>query len=149
MKQTHLTFYLLDRFQNRTLSQFLLGYFADDIEDDVEIRVHIDLFANEAEEKAAEKQLMKQIKAMPEVSEVIYSSKEEELQILIDNYGEELSLYEQGNPLNSVLYVKAKDPQQTAAVAKHIEKLDSVYKVKYGEGKVEKLFNILSVRRKS
>lgn len=124
-----------------------LNKFADDIENDVEIRVHIDLFTDEQETKSAEDALMEQIESMPDVSEVVYSSKEDELEILIKNYGEEFSLYEQNNPLYNVLYVKAKDPQQTANVAKAIEKLDHVNDVKYGEEKVAKLFNILNTGR--
>ena len=124
-----------------------LNKFADDIENDVEIRVHIELFADEAEEQAAEQALTSQVQNMPDVSEVVYSSKEDELNILIKNYGEEFSLYEQNNPLHSVLYVKAKDPQKTGSVAKEIEKLPNVYEVKYGEGKVEKLFSVLNVGR--
>ena len=124
-----------------------LNKFATDIENDVEIRVHIDIIADANEAKAVEDTLMMQIQNMPDVSEVVYSSKEDELKILIKNYGEEFSLYEQNNPLHSVLYVKAKNPQQTASVAKAIEKLENVHEVKYGEGKVEKLFNVLNTGR--
>lgn len=124
-----------------------LNKFAEDIENDVEIRVHIDIIVDENEAKQAEETLMNQVRNMPDVSEVVYSSKEDELDILIKNYGEDFSLYEQNNPLHAVLYVKAKNPQKTADVAKAIEKLDHVHAVKYGEGKVEKLFNILNVGR--
>ena len=124
-----------------------LNKFADDLENDVEIRVHIDIIADEAEAKATEEVLIQQIQSMPDVEEVVYSSKDEELEILIKNYGEEFSLHEQNNPLHNVLYVKAKNPQQTANVAKAIEKLDYVNNVKYGEEKVEKLFNVLNMGR--
>lgn len=124
-----------------------LNKFAEDIENDVEIRVHIDIIVDENEAKQAEETLMNQVRNMPDVSEVVYSSKEDELDILIKNYGEDFSLYEQNNPLHAVLYVKAKNPQKTADVAKAIEKLNHVHAVKYGEGKVEKLFNILNVGR--
>lgn len=124
-----------------------LNKFASDIENDVEIRVHIEIIADDNERKAAEDKLMSQVQNMPDVEEVKYSTKEEELEILIKNYGEELSLFEQNNPLHNVLYVKAKDPQSTANVAKAIEKLDNVHEVSYGEGKVEKLFKILNTGR--
>ncbi|CAM5557274.1 Cell division protein FtsX OS=Lysinibacillus sphaericus OX=1421 GN=ftsX PE=3 SV=1 [Lysinibacillus sphaericus] len=54
-----------------------------------------------------------------------------------------LSFLSQSNPLRNVIYVKAADPQQTAKVAKTINKYEYTYDVKYGEGKVEKLFNFL------
>ncbi len=124
-----------------------LNNFANDLENDVEIRVHIDIIADENEAKIAEETLMKQIQNMPDVAEIVYSSKDQELQNMIKDLGEDFSLYEQNNPLHSVLYVKAKDPQQTAKVAQSIEKLDNVYAAKYGEGKVEKLFSVLNISR--
>lgn len=124
-----------------------LNKFATDIENDVEIKVLIEIIEDEKKSKEAEEQLLTQIKQIQGVSEVKYSSKEEELQLLIENYGEEFNLYEQSNPLRNVIYVKAKDPQQTSTVAKKIEKLDNTYDVIYGEGKVEKLFNVLNTGR--
>lgn len=97
-----------------------LNHIADNIENDVEIRVLIDIINDPKEMKAAEDKLMKQVERLPEVAEVKYSSKEDELKILIENYGEDFSLYEQTNPLRNVLYVKAKDPEQTADLAKKL-----------------------------
>ncbi|MED3661789.1 permease-like cell division protein FtsX [Ureibacillus sp. FSL K6-8385] len=124
-----------------------LNHFADNIENDVEIRVLIDIINEPEKMKAAEDKLIKQVKSLPEVAEVKYSSKEEELKILIENYGEDFSLYEQSNPLRNVLYVKAKDPQQTAELAKKIDKLDNTYDVIYGEEKVKNLFSFLNTGR--
>ncbi|MFC5558389.1 permease-like cell division protein FtsX [Ureibacillus thermophilus] len=124
-----------------------LNHIAENIENDVEIRVLIDIINDPEEMKVAEEKLMKQVKSLPDVAEVKYSSKEEELKILIENYGEDFSLYEQSNPLRNVLYVKAKDPEQTAALAKKIEKFDNTYDVIYGEEKVENLFNFLNTGR--
>ncbi len=130
-----------------TIIMMNLNKVADDIENDVEIKVLIDIISEPTEAKAAEEQLMEEIKSLPGVEEVVYSSKEHELDLLIQGYGEDFSLFEQSNPLNNVLYVKAKDPQQTASVAKKIEKFDYTQEVKYGEGKVEKLFNFLNTSR--
>ncbi|MGM9948813.1 MAG: permease-like cell division protein FtsX [Lysinibacillus sp.] len=124
-----------------------LNKVADDLENDVEIRVLIEIFNDEAEMKEAEAQLIAQIENMPDVAEVVYSPKEDELEDLIKDFGDELSLFEQNNPLHNVLYVKAKDPQSTADVAAQIEKLDHTYEVLYGEGKVEKLFSFLNISR--
>ena len=124
-----------------------LNKFATDLENDVEIRVYIDLIADEAESKAVEENLMATIQNMPDVEEIVYSSKESELEILINKYGEDFSLYEQNNPLYNAFYVKAKDPHQTAIVAKKIEQLDHIDSVEYGEGKFEKLFNLINIGR--
>jgi len=129
-----------------TIIMMNLNKVADDIEKDVEIKVLIDIL-DPSVTKTSEDTLIYAIRDLPGVEEVVYSPKERELDLLVQDYGEDLSLFEQSNPLNNVLYVKAIDPQQTANVAKEIEKLDNVHEVKYGEGKVEKLFNFLNTSR--
>lgn len=124
-----------------------LNKVATDLENDVEIRVLIDIMEDEEQTAKAEAELIAQIENLPEVEEVVYSPKEQELNDLIKDFGDELSLFKQNNPLHNVLYVKAADPQQTANVAKQIEKLDHINDVLYGEGKVEKLFSFLNISR--
>ena len=130
-----------------TLIMMNLNKLADNIENDVEIRVHIDIFEDEVAMKEAEEKLIAEISNMPDVTEVVYSTKEQELEGLVKNFGDELSLFEQSNPLYNVLYVKATEPERTAQVAQAIDKLDYTYSVQYGEGKIEKLFEYLSVAR--
>ncbi|WP_088005688.1 permease-like cell division protein FtsX [Indiicoccus explosivorum] len=120
-----------------------LNKVADDLERDVEIKVFVSLTADEA----ATESLETAINGMPGVLSVDFSTKEEELQDLITDYGDELSLYKQSNPLYDVFYVKAENPQQTASVAKGIAALEGIEDVKYGEGKIEKLFSFLNLSR--
>ena len=120
-----------------------LNQLADNIENDVEIKV----VADPAADKASVKELEEQIRSMDGVLEVVYSTRDQELNKMIQSFGDELSLYKQSNPLGDALYVKAKDPQQTAAIAKKIDTYDYTYEVVYGEGKVEKLFNVLNTGR--
>lgn len=120
-----------------------LNKIATNIEEDVEIKVLVDLAAGEESLGALEDTL----KNNPDIVDVQFSSNEDELEKMIEGYGEELDLYKQNNPLRNVFYVKAVDPQKTAAIAKKIGKYDYVHEVKYGEGKVEKLFNILNKGR--
>lgn len=124
-----------------------LNNVAEDLENDVEIKVLIDIIQDEKEMEKIEGKLIANIENMPDVESVEYSTKEQELNDMIEDYGDEFSLYEQNNPLHNVLYVKAANPQETANVAKAIEKLDYTYEVKYGEGKVEKLFGFLNTAR--
>ncbi|MGG0658268.1 permease-like cell division protein FtsX [Rummeliibacillus pycnus] len=120
-----------------------LSKVANDLENDVEIKVLVDLQAD----GKAEATLQQQIKDLPGVESLKYSSKEQELNGLIKDFGEDLSLFKQSNPLRNVLYVKADNPQQTAKVAKQIDALDNTYQVLYGKGKIEKLFNFLNICR--
>lgn len=120
-----------------------LNQLATNIENDVEIKV----VADPAADKAAVEELEKQVLATDGVLEVVYSSRDEELNKMIQSFGDELKLYQQSNPLGDALYVKAKNPQETAAIAKKIDTYDYTYEVEYGEGKVEKLFNVLTISR--
>lgn len=120
-----------------------LNKVASDLENDVEIKVLIDETADEA----AEKELLAKIEKLPEVTEMTYSTKEEELTDLVKDFGDDFKLFEQSNPLRNVVYVKASEPQQTASLAKKIDKYDFTYEVMYGEGKVEKLFSVLNTSR--
>lgn len=120
-----------------------LNKIATNLEEDVEIKVLVDLAADEVALTALEEQL----KSNPKITDISFSSNEEELEIMIKGYGEEFALYKQGNPLRHVFYVKAKNPEDTVKVAKEIEKYEHAFEVIYGEGKVEKLFNVLETGR--
>ncbi|MCM3610573.1 permease-like cell division protein FtsX [Planococcus sp. MERTA32b] len=120
-----------------------LNKVADDLENDVEIKSFVSLEADEA--TLAEMETA--IKSMSGVESVNYSTKEEELSDLVLDFGDEFSLFEQNNPLLDVFYVKATEPQQTENVAKEISQLEGIEEVKYGEGKIEKLFTFLNTGR--
>ncbi|EIJ80556.1 cell division protein [Bacillus methanolicus PB1] len=123
-----------------------LNKVASTIEEDVEIRVHIDPVAKQQDQQV----LRKKIEQIPEVKSIEFSSKEEELDNLIDSLGEEGKVFkpfEQDNPLNDVFIVKAKNPTDTMKAAKKIENLEYAAKVKYGQGSVEKLFKFIETSR--
>ena len=119
---------------------------ATSIEEDVSIKVLIDTTATQDEQK----DLGQAISNISEVETVKFSSKDNELQQLIESFGEEGSifkLYEQDNPLNDAFIVETKDPRDTAHVASIIEKLDYVQSVNYGQAQVDKLFKIIEIGR--
>ncbi len=123
-----------------------LNKIATDIENDVEIRVHIDVTATEEDQQ----KLKEEISALPGVESIQFSSKDEELQNLMESLGEDgkvFAMFEQDNPLNDVFVVKAKEPQDTIEIAKKIENMDFTHKVRYGQGTVEKLFGFIDTAR--
>jgi cell division transport system permease protein len=123
-----------------------LNRVAETVEEDVEIRVHIDVAAT----KENQDSLKAELEAIPEVKSVTFSSKEQELDALVKSMGEEgkaFKLFEQDNPLNDVFIVKTKKPNDTMKVAKKVESFAYVAKVKYGQGKVEKLFKFINASR--
>ncbi|WNS81337.1 permease-like cell division protein FtsX [Domibacillus sp. DTU_2020_1001157_1_SI_ALB_TIR_016] len=114
-----------------------------DIENDVEVRVHIKLDTTEAEKE----QLKKQISSLPEVESIAYSSKEQELQNLIKDMGNDYALFEQSNPLYDVYIVKTARPQDTPDVARKIEQFAQTEKAVYGEEEVKNLFSFMKTAR--
>lgn len=120
-----------------------LNELADNIESDVEIKVVVD----PAADQQIVKELESKIRKTAGVLEVHYSSRDAELDKMIESFGDELSLYKQSNPLGDAFYVKAENPHETANVAKKIDTYDYTSDVVYGEGKVEKLFNVLKMGR--
>lgn len=123
-----------------------LNQVAKGIEEDVEIRVHIDAAATKEQQET----LRKQIEVLPEVDSIEFSPKEQELENLVESFGEEgeaFKLFEQENPLRDVFVVKTKDPADTIETAKKIEKMPFASKVKYGQGTVEKIFEVTDTSR--
>lgn len=116
------------------------------VEDDVVIKVLIDVTAEDSDVQT----LKNDIEDNPEVDSVIFSSKSEELKNLMDGMGQEgkaFKLFEQDNPLNHALIVKAKKPENTVTIAEKIKSLDKVEKVTYGKDVVEKLFDFIKYAR--
>lgn len=120
-----------------------LSGLADSIENNVEIKVTLEPATSE-ENIAA---LKEQIEEMKQVDSLEHSTKEEELDRLIGVLGKGMGLYKSSNPLGDAFYVKVKDPQQIAKVAQSLKEYDYVEDSVYGEGTVEKLFNVLTTSR--
>ncbi|MDM5190753.1 permease-like cell division protein FtsX [Bacillus sp. DX4.1] len=123
-----------------------MNHFATKVEQDVEMRVHIDPAAKEEDQK----KLKEEIGKIAKVDSIKFSSKEEELKRLIKSLGDSgktFELFEQDNPLKNVYIVKAKEPTDTATIAKKIEKMQFVYNVQYGKNEVKKLFDTVKTGR--
>ncbi|MGC4376831.1 permease-like cell division protein FtsX [Fictibacillus sp. Mic-4] len=123
-----------------------LNNLAHHIENDVEIRAYIDRTAKQDNVD----QLRAQIEQIPKVKEVTFLTKEEGLKQLIKDLGDQgkaFSSLEKENPLRDAYIIKTKRPQDTAIVAKEVEKLNYVKNVNYGKGTVEKLFKVTKVSR--
>lgn len=146
------------------ISLFILGVFvllamnvnlmADQIESKVQIRV----FLQTDVEEAKVTDLQNKIGNIPEVSKVTYVSKEEGLQILREAMGEENGDWLEGysdenNPLMVSFTIEVYDPQTVEAVAESImainaaEENSPIFRIKYGQGTVETLFEITNAVR--
>lgn len=117
------------------------GNFMNRLESDLEIMV----FADDALDSHDLQILGQEIKAMNGVQSVKFISKAQaldNLQSKFDKKEYDLKATVGDNPLPNSYEVKAKDPQQVAQLAKQIMKLEGVYKVNYGQGLVERLFQV-------
>lgn len=116
-------------------------------EKDVQVQVFIDLTAKKADQDV----LKKEIEKIDEVASIEYVTKDEALENLITDLGEEGKTFEtygeDGNPLRDEFIVKTKDPKDIVTVASKIEKLDNVFSVNYGEEIVDKLFAAVKIVR--
>jgi len=146
------------------ISLFILGvflllslnvsHFASQVESQVQIRVFLQLNADQA----AIDRLNNDIGNMADVKNITFVSKEEGLELLRSNLGEDGDYLLDGfdstnNPLPDSFTVEVFEPRTIADVAKQIKALNNadgtkpIMNVKYGQGTVEKLFKVTDVVR--
>lgn len=115
------------------------GNFMKHLESDVEIVAFIDKSLTPSQVKGIEEE----IRAIPGIDRIKFVSKEEGLKKLQQKMGTENLKETIGeNPLPDTYEIKAKDPHKVPGIARKIEKIDGIYKVKYGQGVVERLFQV-------
>ncbi|SHG53744.1 cell division protein FtsX [Thermosyntropha lipolytica DSM 11003] len=115
------------------------GNFMKHLESDVEIVAFVDKSLTPSQVKAIGKELT----AIPGIDKVKFVSREEGLKKLQQKMGmEKLEETIGENPLPDTYEIKASDPREVPHLARKIEKIEGIYKVKYGQGVVEKLFQV-------
>lgn len=117
------------------------GNFMNQLESDIQIIAYLDdsLTARQVDE------IESTIRETAGVQEVTFVSKDEALQRLQLKFSEEdydLQQTLSKNPLPDSYEVKASNPQEVGQVAQVIGEIPGVYKVNYGQGVVERLFQV-------
>ena len=119
------------------------------IEDGVRIYVKLERSIDEN----AEKEVGNQIKKLKVVGSITYSSKDEELNKLIDKQGKDgktlFESYREDNPLGSAYEVEAKDPTKLASLAKKIQDIPNVNSVNYGGDSTQSMVTTLNTIQKA
>ena len=106
-----------------------LSHITRNIEQNVEILVKID---NSATEVSID-YLQDEIKKIPDVLNVRFSSKDAELERFIESYGENYAVYRgANNPMRNALYVKVEKGEMLEEVAKKIKAMQFVEATNYG-----------------
>lgn len=141
------------------VSLFVLGVFlllvlnVNAVTNEVESKVQINVHLNLDVDQALREKLQNEIALMPEVSRIDFSPKEKNLADFRARLGDSAEDILDGfdvdnNPLPDTLIVEVVEPTTVAFVASKIEALNEshpeqpIFRVKYGEGAVEKLFEV-------
>ncbi|HFU4463657.1 TPA: permease-like cell division protein FtsX [Streptococcus suis] len=132
---------------------------ATDLENNVRINVYLranstdqaEMIADESGQAVANpdyKKVYNQIVALPNVQNVTYSSKDEQLQKLTATLGETWNLFQgDANPLYDSYIIDTTEPQYVKSVAAEIEKIDGVTEVRDGEVETERIFKLANLVR--
>lgn len=113
----------------------------DNLESDVEVVAFIDKELSHDQTR----EMKSRIQQMEGIKSVNFVSREEGLKRLQKKFGGleyDLGSTLEENPLRDSYEIKVEDPHQVPEIAGEIEKLSGVYKVNYGQGVVEKLFQV-------
>lgn len=117
------------------------GNFMNRLESDVEVVAFLD----DSLTSAQTRNIGAEIKELAGVKSVEFVSRDQALQRLQGKFANQN--YDLGktlgkNPLPDTYEVKAENPQDVARLAGEIDQLNGVYKVNYGQGVVERLFQV-------
>lgn len=111
---------------------FILGNVqkvTENIESQYQVRAMIDLIATEEDEA----ELQQAIEKIPHVSSIEYRTKDEELEAVIENYGEEFKFFEgDTNPLTNVFEIQVDSVGKIQEVADQVSELPHVQEASYG-----------------
>lgn len=120
----------------------LLVLNANSIAANLESSVEISVFMKDKTTPAQIKDLEGKLKAMPEVAQVEFVTRQQALEEMRKNFGDKkdiLAGLEEKNPLPDAFRVKTRTVDQVAPLARQLEPLAQVDQVRYGQGVVEKL----------
>ncbi|OJG50484.1 cell division protein FtsX [Enterococcus gallinarum] len=117
---------------------------AEDIRKNVDVSVFVDIGTEQKDMDTLEQSL----KELPNVSDVRFSSRDDELKKIQDAMGDSWNLFEgDSNPLYNVYVVSATDPEYTKEIAKQAGDLPNVFKADYGGDSSDKIFALSAAVR--
>ncbi|OPY58074.1 MAG: Cell division protein FtsX [Pelotomaculum sp. PtaU1.Bin035] len=123
-------------------SSLLLVINASNMAANLESSVEMSLFLKDKSTSAQIKDLEDKLKAMPDVAQVEFVSKQRALEEMKKNFGDKkdiLAGLEEKNPLPDAFRIKTRTVEQVAPLARQLEGLAQVDQVRYGQGVVEKM----------
>lgn len=120
--------------------------FASNIQSDLSIHVILDAEITQQEDIDT---IYSEISNLSNVDTIQFSSKENELELMIAEKGEAFAIYRgEENPLSNAYFVYVKDGKKIKNTSRQIEKIDGVSSCAYGGSSVTSLVNLLDMVRK-
>lgn len=123
-------------------SSLLLVMNANNIAANLESSVEISVFFKEQTTPDEVQDLQNQLAGVPEVTQVVFVPKQQALEEMRENFGEQQDILdglEEKNPLPDALRIKTATAEQVAPLAAELESYAQVDEVRYGQGVVEKM----------
>ncbi len=128
----------------------IFGFNLQHLARSVESQVEVAAFLDERFDRANRDALMERVRALPGVAEARYVTREEALERLKRQFGDQkelLAAVEEDNPLRDSVEVRVPDPQRVEAVAAALKGLPGVSKVVYQRETVRRLYRITTALR--
>lgn len=123
-------------------SSLLLVMNANNIAANLESSVEISVFFKDEVTPDEVQDLENKLADKPEVAQVVFVSKQQALEEMRENFGEQKDILEgleEKNPLPDALRIKTGTAEQVAPLAAELETYPQVDEVRYGQGVVEKM----------
>lgn len=119
-----------------------ISLFTDNIESD--LRIHV-ILNEEVTEDADIESVKTSIENVSGVHNVVFSDKDNELELMIKERGEDLAMYRgEKNPLSHAFFVSVTEANQIQTISEEIKALDYVDKTAFGGSSVSKMISILN-----
>lgn len=110
----------------------------------LESDVQMIAFLDKSLTKAGINEVQEEIEKIDGIKSIKFISRDESLKELQETYGSEYDLEATlgKNPLPDTFKIEAQNPQDVPKIAEQVNKISGVYKVNYGQGVVERLFQV-------
>lgn len=122
-----------------------INLFTNSIEEDLSIHA---VLSTDIKEEADVQAIEKAIQSIDGVKQVRYSTPKEELELYIEEQGEEFAMFRgDENPLTGAFFVTVKKADQIASITKQIQKVEGIRQAVYGGTSVSDMINMLNTVR--
>ena len=119
-----------------------ISLFTSSIEEDLSIHA---VLSTDIKEEADIQSIEKEIQSIDGVKQVRYSTPEEELELYIEEQGEEFAMFRgEENPLTGAFFITVKKADQIASITKQVQQVAGIRQAVYGGTSVSDMINMLN-----